>query len=104
MCSSDLIEDTLNLRDTRIFDYVEDEGGKKKAVLNKEETAIAQGKQDLIRQAFQDWIWKEPERRQRLTDYYNEHFNAIRPRQYDGSHLQSCNPQFQTDYSFAGLS
>ena len=82
-----IIEDTLNLRDTRIFDYVEDEGGKKKAVLNKEETAIAQGKQDLIRQAFQDWIWKEPERRQRLTDYYNEHFNAIRPRQYDGSHL-----------------
>ena len=82
-----IIEDTLNLRDVRIFDYVEDAYGKKKAVLNKKETAIAQGKQDLIKQAFQDWIWKEPGRRQRLTDYYNEHFNAIRPREYDGSHL-----------------
>ena len=82
-----IIEDTLNLRDVRIYDYVEDDDGKKKAVLNKKETAIAQGKQDLIKQAFQDWIWKEPERRQRLTDYYNENFNAIRPREYDGSHL-----------------
>lgn len=82
-----IIEDTLNLRDIRIFDYVAGADGKKKAILNKEETAIAQGKQDLIRQAFQDWIWKEPERRQRLTDYYNEHLNAIRPREYDGSHL-----------------
>ena len=82
-----IIEDTLNLRDVRIYDYVEDDDRKKKAVLNKKETAIAQGKQDLIKQAFQDWIWKEPERRQRLTDYYNENFNAIRPREYDGSHL-----------------
>ncbi|MCQ4638598.1 helicase, partial [Anaerovorax odorimutans] len=82
-----IIEDILNLRDTRVYDYVEDDDGKRKAVLNKQETAIAQGKQDQIKQAFQDWIWKEPERRQRLTQYYNEHFNAIRPREYDGSHL-----------------
>lgn len=92
-----IIEDTLNLRDTRIYDYVEDEDGKKKAILNKKETAIAQGKQDLIKQAFQDWIWKEPKRRQRLTDYYNEHFNAIRPREYDGSHLKfyGMNPEIK---------
>ncbi len=92
-----IIEDTLNLRDTRIYDYEVDDDGKKKAVLNKEETAIAQGKQDLIKQAFQDWIWKEPERRQRLTEYYNEHFNAIRPREYDGSHLTfpGMNPEIK---------
>lgn len=92
-----IIEDTLNLRDVRIYDYVEDEDGKKKAILNKKETAIAQGKQDLIKQAFQDWIWKDPERRQRLTDYYNENFNAIRPREYDGSHLNfyGMNPEIR---------
>lgn len=92
-----IIEDTLNLRDTRIYDYVEDEEGEKKAILNKKETAIAQGKQDLIKQAFQDWIWKDPKRRQRLTDYYNEHFNAIRPREYDGSHLKfyGMNPEIK---------
>ena len=92
-----IIEDTLNLRDVRIYDYVEDDDRKKKAVLNKKETAIAQGKQDLIKQAFQDWIWKEPERRQRLTDYYNENFNAIRPREYDGSHLHfyGMNPEIR---------
>ena len=92
-----IIEDTLNLRDVRIYDYVEDDDRKKKAVLNKKETAIAQGKQDLIKQAFQDWIWKEPELRQRLTDYYNENFNAIRPREYDGSHLNfyGMNPEIR---------
>lgn len=92
-----IIEDTLNLRDVRIYDYVEDDDRKKKAVLNKKETAIAQGKQDLIKQVFQDWIWKEPERRQRLTDYYNENFNAIRPREYDGSHLNfyGMNPEIR---------
>ena len=92
-----IIEDTLNLRDTRIYDYEVDDEGRKKAVLNKKETAIAQGKQDLIKQAFQDWIWQEPERRQRLTSYYNEHFNAIRPREYDGSHLHfyGMNPEIQ---------
>ena len=92
-----IIEDTLNLRDVRIYDYVEDDDRKKKAILNKKETAIAQGKQDLIKQAFQDWIWKDPERRQRLTDYYNENFNAIRPREYDGSHLNfyGMNPEIR---------
>lgn len=90
-----IIEDTLNLRDTRVFDYIEDEEGKRKAILNRKETAIAQGKQDLIKQAFQDWIWKNPERRQRLTTEYNERFNAIRPREYDGSHLHfyGMNPE-----------
>ena len=78
-----------------MFDYVEDEEGKRKPVLNKKETAIAQGKQDLIKQAFQDWIWKDPERRRRLTADYNERFNAIRPREYDGSHLHfyGMNPE-----------
>lgn len=92
-----IIEDTLNLRDTRVYDYIPTEDGKKKAVLNKEETAIAQGKQDLIKQAFQDWIWQNPERRQRLTAYYNENFNAIRPREYDGSHLNfyGMNPEIK---------
>ncbi len=92
-----IIEDSLNLRETRIYDYIEDGEGKKKAVLNKEETSIAQGKQDLIKQAFQEWIWKDPDRRQRLTDYYNENFNAIRPREYDGSHLKfyGMNPEIK---------
>ena len=90
-----IIEDTLNLRDTRVYDYVEDEEGKRKPILNKKETAIAQGKQDLIKQAFQEWIWKDPKRRQRLTKDYNERFNAIRPREYDGSHLHfyGMNPE-----------
>lgn len=90
-----IIEDTLNLRDTRVFDYMEDEAGKRKPILNRKETAIAQGKQDLIKQAFQEWIWKDPERRQRLTEDYNEWFNAIRPREYDGSHLHfyGMNPE-----------
>ena len=82
-----IIEDTLNLRDVRIFDYVQDRDGKKTAVLNKKETAIAQGKQELIKQAFQDWIWKDPARRERLTTLYNVQFNSLRPREYDGSHI-----------------
>ena len=82
-----IIEDTLNLRDVRIFDYVEDDSGKRVPVLNKKETAIAQGKQELIKQAFADWIWEDPDRRDRLTKLYNEKFNSIRPREYDGSHL-----------------
>lgn len=92
-----ILEDTLNLRDVRVYDYVEDEEGRKKPILNKKETAIAQGKQDLIKQEFLNWIWKEPERRQRLTAYYNEKFNAIRPREYDGSHLKfyGMNPEIQ---------
>lgn len=82
-----IIEETLNLRAVRIFDYIEDEHGNRTPVLNKKETAIAQGKQELIKQAFQDWIWKDPQRRERLCKLYNEQFNSIRPREYDGSHL-----------------
>ncbi|WP_347565222.1 LPD25 domain-containing protein [Pseudoflavonifractor sp. 60] len=90
-----IIEETLNLRDVRIFDYVEDRNGKKKPVLNKKETAIAQGKQELIKQAFQDWIWKDPQRRERLTRFYNDKFNNLRPREYDGSHINfvGMNPE-----------
>ncbi len=82
-----IIEDTLNLRDTRIFDYICVEHGDKKAVLNVNETTTAQAKQEVIKQAFQDWIWKDPERRNRLVRYYNDTFNSIRPREYDGSHI-----------------
>ena len=82
-----IIEDTLNLRDTRIFDYIYDEHNNKKAVLNHKETTAAQAKQEVIKQAFQDWIWKDPERRNRLVRYYNDTFNSIRPREYNGSHI-----------------
>ena len=90
-----IVEETLNLKDVRIFDYVEDADGRKTAVLNKKETAIAQSKQQLIKQAFADWIWKDPERRERLCKLYNETFNSIRPREYDGSHLNfvGINPE-----------
>ena len=82
-----IIEDTLNLRDTRIFDYVYDEHGNKKALFNAKETTAAQAKQEVVKQAFQDWIWKGPERRNRLVRYYNDTFNSVRPREYDGSHI-----------------
>ena len=82
-----IIEDTLNLRDTRIFDYVYDEHGNKKAMFNAKETTAAQAKQEAIKQAFQDWIWKDPERRNRLVRYYNDTFNSVRSREYDGSHI-----------------
>lgn len=82
-----IIEDTLNLRDTRIFDYVYDGNGNRKAVFNAKETTAAQAKQEIIKQAFQDWIWKDPERRNRLVRYYNDTFNSVRPREYDGSHI-----------------
>ena len=82
-----IIEDTLNLKDTRIFDYIYDEHGNKKAVLNAKETTAAQAKQEVIKQAFADWIWKDAERRNRLTRYYNDTFNNTRPREYDGSHI-----------------
>ena len=90
-----IMEETLNLRDVRIFDYIEDGNGRKTAVLNKKETAIAQGKQELIKQAFADWIWSDPERRETLTKLYNEKFNSIRPREYDGSHMSfvGINPE-----------
>ena len=92
-----IIEETLNLKDVRIFDYEEDANGKKKAVLNKKETAIAQAKQELIKQGFQDWIWSDPERRERLCKLYNEKFNSIRPREYDGSHItfNGMNPEIE---------
>ena len=82
-----IIEDTLNLKDTRIFDYVYDEHGNKKAVFNHKETTAAQAKQEAIKQAFQDWIWKDPERRNRLVRYYNDTFNSKKPREYDGRHI-----------------
>lgn len=90
-----IIEETLNLKDVRIFDYVEDINGNKKPVLNKKETAIAQGKQEMIKQAFQDWIWKDPERRERLVRKYNDLFNSMRAREYDGSHItfSGMNPE-----------
>ena len=90
-----IIEDSLNLKDTRIYDYKEDENGKKIAELNKKETAIAQAKQEQIKLAFEEWIWKDPERRERLTKFYNERFNSIRPREYDGSHISfdGMNPE-----------
>ena len=92
-----IIEETLNLKDVRIFDYIEDDEGKKKAVLNKKETAIAQAKQELIKQGFQDWIWADPARREQLTKMYNEKFNSIRPREYDGSHIvfNGMNPEIE---------
>ena len=90
-----IIEDSLNLKDTRIYDYYEDENGKRVAELNKKETAIAQAKQEQIKLAFEEWIWKDPERRERLTRVYNERFNSIRPREYDGSHISfdGMNPE-----------
>ena len=92
-----ILEETLNLRTVRVFDYIEDEHGNRVPVLNKQETAIAQGKQELIKQAFQDWIWKDQSRRDRLCKLYNEKFNSIRPREYDGSHLNfvGINPAIQ---------
>lgn len=91
-----IIDDTLNLRDVRVYDIKEDADGKEKRVLNKKETMLAQQKQEIIKQAFKDWIWKDPERRQTLTKLYNETFNSIRPREYDGSHLilTGMNPEY----------
>ena len=90
-----IIEETLNLRDVRIFDYEYDDSGKKVAILNTKQTAIAQEKQEQIKQKFADWIWADPNRRERLTRLYNEKFNSIRPREYDGSHLNfvGINPE-----------
>ena len=90
-----ILEATLNLRNVRVFDYEEDENGKRVAVLNKKETAIAQAKQELIKQTFKEWIWKDPERREKLCKLYNEKFNSIRPREYDGSHIvfDGMNPE-----------
>ncbi|MFR0768105.1 MAG: DEAD/DEAH box helicase family protein, partial [[Eubacterium] siraeum] len=92
-----IIEETLNMKDVRVFDYIEDAEGKKKAVLNKKETAIAQSKQELIKQGFQDWVWRDPARREKLVRLYNEKFNSIRPREYDGSHIvfSGINPEIE---------
>lgn len=92
-----LIEDCLNLKSTKIFDYEYDDDGKKIAVLNKKETMIAQQKQDSIKEAFVEWVWKDMERRDRLTKIYNTNFNSIRPREYDGSHLTfpNMNPMIE---------
>ena len=92
-----IIEETLNMKDVRIFDYIEDDEGKKKAVLNNKETQIAQAKQELIKQGFKDWIWNDPDRREKLVRLYNEKFNSIRPREYDGSHIifSGMNPEIE---------
>ena len=92
-----IIEQTLNLKDVKIFDTIIDEEGRKQRVLNKKETAIAQAKQDSIKQAFLDWVWQDPERRKQLTRLYNDRFNSIRPREYDGSHLNfvGMNPEIK---------
>lgn len=90
-----ILEDTLNLRTVRVFDYRYDDSGRKVPELDKKETAVAQGKQELIKQALQDWVWKDPARRERLCKLYNERFNSTRPRTYDGSHLtfSGMNPE-----------
>ena len=92
-----IIEDSLNLRDTRVFDTVQDEYGNEKRVLNQKKTILAQQKQTAIREAFKDWIWKAPERRERLCRLYNDTYNCIRPREYDGSHLRfvGMNPELK---------
>ena len=82
-----ILQDSLNLRDSRVYDTVEDPDGKERRVLNQKETTLAQQKQQAIKDAFRDWIWKDPERRQTLVELYNEKFNSTRPREYDGSHI-----------------
>ena len=95
MSAYHILEQTLNQRDVRVFDYIEDENGKKKPVLNKKETAIAQDRQELIKQKFAEWIWKDIDRRELLCRIYNETFNALRPREYDGRHIrfEGMNPE-----------
>ena len=92
-----ILEDTLNLRDVRIYDTVQDPDGKERRVLNSKETTLAQQKQEAIKDAFRDWIWKDPARRQALVKRYNELFNSTRPREYDGSHItfSGINPDIQ---------
>ena len=92
-----ILEDTLNLRDVRIYDTVTDPDGKERRVLNSKETTLAQQKQQAIKDAFQDWIWKDPDRRQELVTRYNELFNSTRPREYDGSHIvfSGMNPEIK---------
>ena len=93
----EILEDSLNLRDVRVYDTVEDEHGKPKRVLNGKQTTLAQQKQQLIRDAFKDWIWADPSRRQTLVEQYNREMNSIRPREYDGSHIvfAGMNPEIR---------
>ena len=95
MSAYHILEQTLNQKDVRVFDYIEDENDNKKAVLNKKETAIAQDRQELIKQKFSEWIWRDIDRRERLCHIYNETFNSIRPREYDGRHIrfEGMNPE-----------
>ena len=95
MSAYHILEQTLNQKDVRVFDYIEDENGNKKAVLNKKETAIAQDRQELIKQKFSEWVWKDIDRRERLCAIYNETFNSVRPREYDGQHIRfdGMNPE-----------
>lgn len=95
MSAYHILEQTLNQRDVRVFDYIEDEYGNKKPVLNKKETAIAQDRQELIKQKFAEWVWKDIDHRERLCRIYNETFNALRPREYDGRHIrfEGMNPE-----------
>ena len=95
MSAYHILEQTLNQKDVRVFDYIEDENGKKKPVLNKKETAIAQDRQELIKQKFAEWIWKDIDRRELLCRIYNETFNGVRPREYDGRHIrfEGMNPE-----------
>lgn len=88
MSAYHILEQTLNQKDVRVFDYIEDEHGNKKPVLNKKETAIAQDRQELIKQRFSEWVWKDIDRRERLCAIYNETFNSSRPREYDGQHIR----------------
>ena len=90
-----ILEDTLNLRDVRIYDTVEDAEGKEKRVLNQKATTLAQQKQQAIKDAFRDWVWKDPDRREALVKKYNELFNSVRPREYDGQHItfSGMNPE-----------
>jgi hypothetical protein len=84
-----IIEDSLNLRDCRVYDTIHDADGTEKRVLNTKETMLAQQKQEMVREAFKSWIWKDPERREALCQKYNEIFNSIKPREYDGSHIRT---------------
>ena len=95
MSAYHILEHILNQRDVRVFDYIEDENGKKKPVLNKKETAIAQDRQELIKQKFAEWVWKDIDRRELLCRIYNETFNGVRPREYDGRHIrfEGMNPE-----------
>lgn len=88
MSAYHILEHILNQRDVRVFDYIEDENGKKKPILNKKETAIAQDRQELIKQKFAEWVWKDIDRRELLCRIYNETFNGVRPREYDGRHIR----------------